>query len=975
MKHAIKRLALLLAILTCLSAMAMSFVGCGGDKDPGETDTSTESSTESTGNETDPSTDTDPAETTPGGNETKINHTIRVESAGGLPLDKVTVAVYADEARSDLKGFGTTASDGSAVISLPAGSKYYAVLSALPAGYNPEASYLVSGTDTTIKVASSVISDTSLSGVTYKLGDIVRDFEFVDTEGKTYKLSEVLKEKKMVMLNFWATWCGPCESEFPDMSEAYNAYKDTVEIIALDPDADDTAEDIANYKASHFDFEIPFPMFKGGSDLFNAFACQGYPTSIIIDRYGMVTFMYSGPLPSESAIKTLFNYYSAENYEQKIVTDISELVEKEKPNVSMPSSEELGAAFGMTDAVYAPETDSEDAEYSWPFVITKKDGETCVVPSNTDVQSSYATLYITMNLKKGDAVAFDYLASSEAGADVLYTLVKRNDINADSYKDMYSISGVDTAWNTCYTYVATADGEYTLSLCFIKDSSGSAGDDTVYLKNLRVVKESDIDVPSYIFRYAVSNLKEDHSGYTDYAAVFYNETDGYYHVGTKDGPLLLANLMSATRFSQTSIYSFALDGQIVVDGVDYLNDLIPYASYASNSAIYAFCPVNQELKDLLVITANALGLETDNPDQWLQICSYYDAYGTNGVQLADPTRGLYCTDADNVAIIDPDRAFVAQLGENIVTYDRMIIPRGLLYKFTPAESGAYRIESKCEYLVEGWIFTEDGKEYYVFEGGERLYNDENNVSMIVYMEAGQNYYIDICYYDVYGTGDIAFDIEYLGKSYQQFTIASPGFFTYPDGEEANGALGELAEILAGGIDVVLGSDGYWHEKLADGSEGSILYADFEYTTPIFDSESIQTLISKGAFDFTKTADDEYILALKQKYGDNLKTFLQSTDKESIEAGAWGDQYDELAAIYKLDEVLAGKMHGTGTDLTDEISTYIEKIIKSTENPEQDGCVAVDERLAEILQMLMDKYTFSGVDHSWTKLCYYYRQIG
>ena len=54
--------------------------------------------------------------------------------------------------------------------------------------------------------------------------------------------------------------------------------------------------------------------------------------------------------------------------------------------------------------------------------------------------------------------------------------------------------------------------------------------------------------------------------------------------------------------------------------------------------------------------------------------------------------------------------------------------------------------------------------------------------------------------------------------------------------------------------------------------------------------------------------------------------------------------------------------------------YAEQIITG-EAPELEGCVKVDARLAEILQKLMDKYTFDGVDHSWTKLCYYYEYIG
>ena len=41
----------------------------------------------------------------------------------------------------------------------------------------------------------------------------------------------------------------------------------------------------------------------------------------------------------------------------------------------------------------------------------------------------------------------------------------------------------------------------------------------------------------------------------------------------------------------------------------------------------------------------------------------------------------------------------------------------------------------------------------------------------------------------------------------------------------------------------------------------------------------------------------------------------------------------------------------------------------------DGCVVVTEELAELLQMLMDKFTFEGVEQSWRKLCYYFDYMG
>ena len=75
---------------------------------------------------------------------------------------------------------------------------------------------------------------------------------------------------------------------------------------------------------------------------------------------------------------------------------------------------------------------------------------------------------------------------------------------------------------------------------------------------------------------------------------------------------------------------------------------------------------------------------------------------------------------------------------------------------------------------------------------------------------------------------------------------------------------------------------------------------------------------------------------------------------------------------KLDDVFEGIYHGTGPDLTEEMRGYANKMITSGELK---GLVPVDARLAEILQLLMDKYTFENVDNSWTKLCYYYRYVG
>jgi hypothetical protein len=89
---------------------------------------------------------------------------------------------------------------------------------------------------------------------------------------------------------------------------------------------------------------------------------------------------------------------------------------------------------------------------------------------------------------------------------------------------------------------------------------------------------------------------------------------------------------------------------------------------------------------------------------------------------------------------------------------------------------------------------------------------------------------------------------------------------------------------------------------------------------------------------------------------------------------WGEDFEANYKIYNVEDVYAGKYHGKGQDKTAQIKKYLSKMIKDGKK-EREGCVVVDKELAELLQLLMDKYTFENVDQSWLKLCYYYDHMG
>lgn len=891
----------------------------------------------------------------PTGTGEVATYTVTVKSAGGLPLEKVAVSVYADNSLTDLKGYDETDENGKATIELEKGINYAISLSGCPKGYKVEDSYIFSGTETELTLTSEVIKGENLADTTLAVGDIMYDFTVTTPDGTKVTLSELLQEKKMVLLNFWYTSCSWCVTEFPFMEEAYQLYKDKVGIVAVDP-LNETDDAIKAFPAG-YNLNLTFPLAACPSTWANTFGIQGYPTSVIIDRYGMITLIESGAITSLRPFTSLFETMTADDYTQKLYGSVGELVTNVKPTFEMDTPENVAALLnnGEVSATYHAEEDEDSAEYAWPFIEAEKLGAKCLKASNQGIDGSFAVLYADVELKAGQALGLDYLMSSESGSDTFVVIVNEEDI--------FTISGVNEQekWETCYPVVADQDGTYEVALFYLKDESNAAGDDTVYLKNVRIVGTDAIDTPTYLPREAAVSV----DGFEyKYADLVLSSKDGYYHVGSENGPFLLADLMGYTQFSEEStIWEMAYNGKIVLDGKDYQEELTEFCNYASN-AKGGVCTVNQELYDLLVVVDKVMGFDDADDKEWLKICKYFQAYGTNGAQLEDPIAGLATFSAHT-----------AKLGKNVPTnyfyYSQIIMPRGKLAKFVPSKSGVYRITSRSEspHGVDGWIFDENHEILLTYEQDERLFNESEEVSMVYYMEKGKSYYIDIAFWDPYEVGYIHYDIEFIKEEYEHFRLCSPGPFTY-DSDATGDA---MYHVIHGGIKAVLGSDGYYRADLGNGQQGSKIYADFTGVTSLFNSPiatvgNVKGMIDKGGFDFSKDENDQYILTVMAQ-NDNDPTKTDAALKE-----LWGEDYEANYEIYKVEDVYAGKYHGKGQDYTEVIKTYLPKMIKDR-NKEREGCVLVDQQLAEILQQLMEKYTFENVDQGWLKLCYYYDYLG
>ena len=151
------------------------------------------------------------------------------------------------------------------------------------------------------------------SGIGVEPGQKMPDFTVQLTDGTTATLSALLKEKDLVVLNIFASWCGPCEREFPEMEAVYQAHSDKMVIVSVSGDPNDTMDIISAYKDSH---KLSFPMGLASEELY-PLAGSGFPTTIFIDRSGNVGFIKVGAFASREEFEGKANTFLSADYDGK----------------------------------------------------------------------------------------------------------------------------------------------------------------------------------------------------------------------------------------------------------------------------------------------------------------------------------------------------------------------------------------------------------------------------------------------------------------------------------------------------------------------------------------------------------------------------------------------------------------------------------------------------------------------------------
>lgn len=124
-----------------------------------------------------------------------------------------------------------------------------------------------------------------------KVGQPAPDFTLVDLAGKPVTLSS-FQGQKAVVLDFWATWCAPCRMALPDLQSLADKYADRdLEILALDQS--EGAGQVRGFiERKQYTLKV---LLDQGNAVGEAYGVRGIPTTVLIDKIGVVRSIFVGP--------------------------------------------------------------------------------------------------------------------------------------------------------------------------------------------------------------------------------------------------------------------------------------------------------------------------------------------------------------------------------------------------------------------------------------------------------------------------------------------------------------------------------------------------------------------------------------------------------------------------------------------------------------------------------------------------------
>ena len=292
----------------------------------------------------------------------------------------------------------------------------------------------------------------------YQVGGQMLDFSIKTHDGKTFNLFETLKEKELVIINIWASWCGPCRSEFPHMEEVYREYSDRIEIIAASCEPSDTEKAIGEFAK---ELGLTFPMGRDTANLAYLFQASSIPTTAISSKTGKIEYIMSGAMQSADDFRNLLDAFLMK-----------------RPTVAPSGKDALTAALGAEDEITFK--NSAD-EYAWPMIADEKDGRSVLKASNTGVPNSYASVKGEVQANAGDVLMVTFKTSTEPMFDLMKICIDNS---------VVKVFGGEHDWMT-YAHPFGTSGKHEFEITYVKNMQTSSGDDCVWIDSVEVLPASE----------------------------------------------------------------------------------------------------------------------------------------------------------------------------------------------------------------------------------------------------------------------------------------------------------------------------------------------------------------------------------------------------------------------------------------------------------------------------------------------------
>lgn len=162
-------------------------------------------------------------------------------------------------------------------------------------------------TDTKTNSAASYYTVSSVTGSSSK--NVSPNFAW-EENGKKMSMADL--KGNVVLVNLWATWCGPCKKEIPDLSKISQDMKDkNIKIIGVNVFQNPKSQPIGEFLASN---PIPYTILDAGEDFVKAFAdatkseVEAVPTTFVVDKKGNIVETIVGAR-DEASFKSTINKY------------------------------------------------------------------------------------------------------------------------------------------------------------------------------------------------------------------------------------------------------------------------------------------------------------------------------------------------------------------------------------------------------------------------------------------------------------------------------------------------------------------------------------------------------------------------------------------------------------------------------------------------------------------------------------------